>query len=151
MIDRIKLRHWVALLVAALVMIFVTRWLPNGQNSDEASANIEQGTELYLANCASCHGLYGEGDGPASMHLETELRDLRYIAQRNNGEFPRQLLIEIIDGRESRAKHGPADMPIWGDAFTAFSSDVDDVQGEVSEKIAVLVEFLASIQQSQKP
>jgi mono/diheme cytochrome c family protein len=28
------------------------------------SANVEQGENIYLANCASCHGRDGTGDGP---------------------------------------------------------------------------------------
>ena len=32
-------------------------------------AQISAGEELYEANCASCHGITGEGDGPASGGL----------------------------------------------------------------------------------
>jgi len=34
-----------------------------------AAANRERGQQLYLHNCASCHGLRGEADGPGSAGL----------------------------------------------------------------------------------
>ena len=61
---------------------------------------IYAGNELYAANCSSCHGNYGEGDGPVSAALNIPMQDLRYLAERNCGVFPRGLVAKIIDGRE---------------------------------------------------
>jgi mono/diheme cytochrome c family protein len=41
--------------------------LTNPLKKDEATLN--EGKELYQANCSSCHGSGGEGDGPASGGL----------------------------------------------------------------------------------
>jgi len=35
----------------------------------EDAASVEAGKLLYAANCASCHGVEGMGDGPASASL----------------------------------------------------------------------------------
>jgi len=41
-----------------------------------ASASIAHGQELYRANCASCHGVSGQGDGPAGAGLLPRPADL---------------------------------------------------------------------------
>lgn len=43
--------------------------------TDEPEA-IEEGEMLFRANCASCHGITGEGDGPASGGLEPPPQNL---------------------------------------------------------------------------
>lgn len=43
--------------------------------SDEPEA-IAEGELLYRANCLSCHGLTGEGDGPASGNLDPPAQNL---------------------------------------------------------------------------
>lgn len=37
---------------------------------------ISQGETHYRANCSSCHGVLGRGDGPASAGLEPKPKDL---------------------------------------------------------------------------
>lgn len=37
--------------------------------------SVAQGGELYQANCASCHGEQGEGDGPEAANLESQPTD----------------------------------------------------------------------------
>ena len=34
-----------------------------------SSADLERGRQLYSSNCASCHGIRGEGDGPGAAGL----------------------------------------------------------------------------------
>lgn len=104
------------------------------------------GIELYLANCSACHGVYGEGDGAVTPSLSVVLLDLRYITQRNGGEFPTAFITEIIDGRAQRAAHGPVDMPAWGAAFTQQEGYDPAAQARVAGKIEALVDFLESIQ-----
>jgi mono/diheme cytochrome c family protein len=111
-------------------------------------APIHDGAELYLANCSACHGVYGEGDGPVSQDLSVALQDLRYIAQRNGGVFPREIVTAIVDGRDTRATHGPTDMPVWGEAFSRTEGYDAAAQQEVDERITALVNFLSRVQLS---
>ena len=104
------------------------------------------GAALYQANCATCHGVYGEGDGPASPSLAHVTQDLRYIAQRNGGEFPRELIYRIVDGREARAPHLRGAMPVWGDAFARAEGYTADSKVVVQSKLDALVDFLGEIQ-----
>lgn len=41
-----------------------------------ASADLKKGQELFSANCATCHGEKGIGDGPAGQGLDPKPRDL---------------------------------------------------------------------------
>jgi hypothetical protein len=112
-----------------------------------ACGGVERdGAALYQANCSTCHGIYGEGDGPASPSLAHVTQDLRYIAQRNGGEFPRELIYRIIDGREARAPHLRGAMPVWGDAFARAEGYTADSKGVVRAKLDALVDFLEEMQ-----
>jgi mono/diheme cytochrome c family protein len=104
------------------------------------------GAELYAENCANCHGVYGEGDGPMAPALSVVMLDLRYIADRNGGTFPRETIRYIIDGRESRSAHGERDMPIWGSAFAGFESESANPGERSASRIEALVDFLETVQ-----
>ena len=66
----------------------------------------EQGSTLYRHHCASCHGERGNGNGPLAPVLTVKPTDLRTIAVRHDGDFPRELLGRIIGGDEVIAAHG---------------------------------------------
>ena len=40
-----------------------------------AAADAAKGKELFAANCSSCHGMTGKGDGPVGAALPTPPRD----------------------------------------------------------------------------
>lgn len=111
-----------------------------------ALADAYDGGELYAMNCANCHGVYGEGDGIVTPDLSTVMLDLRYLSERNGGAFPTDFVTDIVDGREVRAAHGPAGMPVWGAEFTKGEGLGEAAQARVTEKIAAIVRFLESIQ-----
>jgi cytochrome c len=51
----------VCLLAAACGGKSTTSSTPGGQPADRVAAQIEQGKQLYVDNCAGCHGDSGEG------------------------------------------------------------------------------------------
>jgi len=53
--------------------------LSNPISADEAS--IERGAELYTAQCASCHGDGGLGDGPAAANLDPVPANIAHTSQ----------------------------------------------------------------------
>ena len=53
-----------------------------------SAASVARGTKLFQANCASCHGAQGRGDGPVGKTLPTKPADLASMAgQHPDGDF----------------------------------------------------------------
>jgi mono/diheme cytochrome c family protein len=105
------------------------------------------GQNLFLGYCASCHGPTGVGDGPMAAHLASTLPDLRTLAARNGGNFPREQIVEMIDGRSFRSVHGSTDMPVWGFQFRREEGMTQEGLRNVEARIAALVDHIASLQQ----
>jgi len=113
---------------------------------DHAASGYD-GAELYAQNCSNCHGVYGEGDGAVAPDLSVVVLDLRYLSGRNGGVFPREFVREIIDGRATRAEHGPIGMPVWGAVLARGESLDAAAEQRVDAKIDALVDYLETIQQ----
>jgi len=67
-----------------------------------------------VENCAGCHGDDAKGAGPLSAKLKVKPADLTLLAKRNHGSFDSTAVYQMIDGRNTRAIHRAAEMPIWG-------------------------------------
>ncbi len=109
------------------------------------------GKDVYINNCAACHGDDGQGEGPMAAQLVKLPSDLTLLRKNNDGSFPETVVYRLIDGRrivitdegrEVESFHGPRDMPIWGDTFRAIEGDEE----AVDELISNLLEYLKSIQ-----
>ena len=118
---------------------------PTEDDFGTAAADYD-GLALYTANCASCHGVRGEGNGVAVQLSFNPPQDMRYIAERNDGEFPHAFVAEIIDGRATRAAHGPEGMPAWGVEFSRMEGFDEAANARVAAKIDALVSFIESLQ-----
>ena len=125
-----------------------------GEAAAQDSAYVEIGKLEYEANCAACHGPEGNGDGPVAEVLTTKPSDLTKISERHGGAFPRDLIFEVIDGRNIINPHGDRQMPIWGRRFSSRAQEQSaasmrdvDAQAIVLGRMTALVEYLASIQQ----
>ena len=109
------------------------------------------GENVFMNNCAVCHGVSGKGDGPMAEQLITSPSDLTLLSKTNGGSFPETVVYQLIDGRrvvftdegrEVETIHGPRDMPIWGETFRTIEGD----EGAIDELISNLLEYLKSIQ-----
>ncbi|MGK0223252.1 MAG: mono/diheme cytochrome c family protein [Limisphaerales bacterium] len=127
------------------LVTLISLFILSGCEGASAVPNYD-GTALYLNNCSNCHGVYGEGNGAVTPSLTVVMQDLRYLADRNSGTFPTEFVRKIVDGRETRAAHGPEEMPMWGNVFTTQEGVDRAAQIRVDAKIGSLVEFLDSIQ-----
>lgn len=132
-----QIAGWVGTWVTALVLI-----------GGCAKAPADSGAELFATHCASCHGRYGEGDGPMAADLGRSIPDLRYLAARNGGSFPQDRVTAIIDGREIIKGHSDRQMPVWGDVFVELEGANNSSKAQAQAKIRALVDYLATIQQS---
>ena len=81
------------------------------------SAETDQGGQLYMQYCSSCHGKDGRGNGSVSQYLKIKVPDLTKLAKKNKGIYPLDDVMATIDGRRSVRAHGDRDMPVWGEQF----------------------------------
>lgn len=115
------------------------------QDEDENLGLLE-----YELACMPCHGIDGRGDGPKAKNLKIPPADLTKIAKANNGKFPFDEMVEIVDGRTDVAAHGAREMPVWGDRYR-IAAEPDESLREIDSRartqIQALVEYLETIQE----
>lgn len=118
------------------------------QGAARAQTTRDEGRDLYVASCASCHGVSGHGNGPMLAQLVKPPSDLTTLSRRNGGVFPMQRMWETIDGRwgSELGPHGAREMPIWGDVFRA-QAGASHPEWYVRYRITALLDFLARIQE----
>jgi hypothetical protein len=87
-----------------------------------------------------------EGNGPVAATLSKPPADLRRIAARRGGVFPKFAIQRIVDGRDPIAAHGSRDMPIWGNDFSLTEAPGHAREGEARGQMQLIVEYLETIQ-----
>jgi len=108
-----------------------------------AADEVAQGRTIYLENCASCHGLTADGNGPMARVLTTPPANLRRLSERYGNPLPESQIAQYIDGRADVKAHGPRDMPVWGKRFYSAG---EGSERQVQDMIAKLVAYIQSIQ-----
>ena len=63
------------------------------------AASIGRGKAIYTAECASCHGSSGKGDGPAAKDLEKSPGDMTKLGGQSDGA----LFWKITEGKKPMA------------------------------------------------
>ncbi len=114
--------------------------------STATAGDVARGRVLYLHNCASCHGVKGDGEGPVAPQLRTPPADLRLLSNRYGNPLPEDQIARFIDGRADIAAHGPRDMPVWGEGVWKYPEG-EGPSGQVTSRVADLVAYLQSIQE----
>jgi mono/diheme cytochrome c family protein len=128
-----------ALSIAATILGLASWTQRVGPPKERLIASI-QGSALYKAYCAVCHGPQAKGDGPMAATLKVRPADLTRISARHEGTFPLMRIEGIISGEEELRGHGP--MPVWGPVFSQVDRDQD--LGRV--RIDNLARYLRDIQ-----
>lgn len=116
---------------------------PNRQN--------DFGKREFEANCASCHGVNGKGNGPLVGFLSRSPTDLTLLAKKNQGVFPMSRLYDVIDG-EGLPAHGSRDMPVWGREYRIKDAEyyVDTpypYESMVRARLLALLEYINRMQE----
>ena len=135
-----------AILMASVICMFVGS--ASGQTAPPSSAKKD-----FVLNCADCHGVDGKGNGPAVQVIPGfKPADLTRLSANHGGQFPRQEVYDVIDGRQRQRLPGhydsDTDMPLWGMTFQsegrAFSKESED---KVKARISALVDYIEGLQQ----
>lgn len=82
------------------------------------TGNAERGVQLYMANCATCHGTKGDGRGPRAYFINPKPRDFLHTSSR--ASFNRPTLYEMVSKGKLRTE-----MPAWNKVLT--SQQISDV------------------------
>ncbi|WP_417209503.1 c-type cytochrome [Antarctobacter sp.] len=83
---------------------------PSRSVSDEV--DVPPGAKAFAANCAYCHGVTGQGDGPLGADLPVTPPDLTGLALANGGSFPAERVLATIHGYPGKFHRGS--MPEFG-------------------------------------
>jgi len=89
------------------------------------------GKDLFRQYCAVCHGTDGKGGGPAAAAMKAAPTDLTQISRRNDGKFPEERMLRMLQGQETVTAHGSQDMPVWGSVFNNMSNNLEMTQARV--------------------
>ena len=107
------------------------------------------GRALYGEFCVTCHGVTGEGDGPAATGLARAPADLTAISARNGGVYPLAGVLSTIDGY-TRAREDNLTMPEFGvmleDGTLVRVDTGDGIPTPVPERLLALAEYLRTLQ-----
>ena len=101
----------------------------------------DDGKTMFDNYCASCHGLDGKGNGPATSALKGTPKDLTLLEQENGGKFPAAHVATKLRDVDLPV-HGSKEMPIWGPLLSSVSSNNSEVQLRISN----LTKYIESLQ-----
>ena len=105
---------------------------------------VPTGKDMFKQYCAACHGLDAKGHGPARAALKIPAADLTTLAKRHGGEFPYDLVTNVLRFGPGVAAHGSSDMPTWGGIFQYMDNYN---QAVVQKRIKNLCDYLVSLQE----
>ncbi len=116
-----------------------------GKSSVPYTASTD-GPGMYRTYCAVCHGIRGQGDGPAAPAMRQKVSDLTVLSKKNGGKFPEEEVYASIAGdKDSKIQaHGASDMPTWGYVFRRDSKTPGDREAVV--RLKTLTAYVKSIQ-----
>ncbi|HWP59801.1 MAG TPA: cytochrome c [Candidatus Acidoferrales bacterium] len=125
----------------ATLLFLSGAWIP--------AAETDQGRELYLKYCSSCHGTDGRGSGPVSPFLTIKVPDLTLLRKNNKGLYPFDRVMSSIDGSRAVRGHGDREMPVWGEVFEKEARESDS--GKYPRltsllKVQAIAEYVSTLQ-----
>jgi mono/diheme cytochrome c family protein len=108
------------------------------------NVNPASGKDMYVAYCASCHGVNGTGNGPAASALKIPAADLTQLASKNGGKFPYAKVQQAIKGDPDMPKaHGTEKMPVWGPTLWQVSGHNE---GQAQLRIKNITDYIDTLQ-----
>ena len=139
----------VAWLAIALVVAITPAGWSDGHGKLHAPERLKKdarGYAEYQQYCASCHGVWADGEGLLKPVLTVAPTNLRTLEQRHGSPFPRERILEYIDGRRPVIAHGSREMPVWG---RRLDENVDTSVPDMRKRsmMMVIIDYLEAIQE----
>jgi mono/diheme cytochrome c family protein len=106
-------------------------------------SQVIAGANNFAQYCVACHGTDAKGTGTLAATLNPKPANLTLLTSHNSGTYPREMVLQVIDGSKKVKGHGGGDMPQWGEAFKA-SNGADEA--EARRRIEALAAYLETIQ-----
>jgi len=107
--------------------------------------NPGDGREMYVTYCAPCHGMTGEGNGPAAPAFKQAPTNLTLLAKTHGGKYPQDTVRTTLTFGTNVPAHGDVKMPVWGNLFDS----LDNGSGESSIpklRIKNLTDYIKTLQ-----
>ena len=105
------------------------------------------GEQMFVDYCASCHGLDGKGKGPVAIAIKQQPTDLTLLSKNNGGKFPATHVVSVLQFGTANPAHGTAQMPVWGPALGTIDSSMTQKDARAI-RIRNLSLYLQSLQQN---
>ncbi len=140
----VKFKPFITASLAFSLLGACEQFAPSGASQ---RVDAEYGKALYDTKCAVCHGADAEGGGPASLGLGVVPPGLTMLAKNNDGVFPRDEVMSVIDGY-FRRDHYNDPMPVFGDEDLGpiVRVEEDDFSTPVPADLLAMANYLESVQ-----
>jgi high-affinity iron transporter len=101
--------------------------------------SLARGAEVYAANCSSCHGALGEGNGPAAVGLDpapTNLRETAALEDQSPLDYYRRITIGVVGTAMPSFEDRLPAQDRWAAALYASMLRLPPPSGEVPPALA---------------
>lgn len=122
-------QRWISLVTALALLFCVEGYgstVPSESMPEATGEFVEQGRQIYIRRCSFCHGLSGDGNGPAADYLDPRPRDFTLgifkFRTTQSGELPTD---EDLFRTVSRGLTGTAMQPFDDDLIKNGLSEVE--------------------------
>jgi len=143
-----KINLAVTLLAIAFPMVAAAQTTPTVKHVSAKQTSVTSGKEMFQQYCTPCHGLSGQGNGPAASAMRVPPANLARLAANHGGKFPEAEVAQALRAGPTPtpnvSAHGSETMPVWGPVFGSLSGSD---KGITELRIHNLVEYLRSIQE----
>ena len=141
--EKAMSNHAALLILATALVLPAAAQNPDIKKVPARYTSPASGSEMYMAYCASCHGVKGLGGGPVAEHLKITVPDLTTLSKQNKGAFPAVHVTQVIRGEVGVRSHGIQDMPVWGPVFLNLNNRQE---AAVHMRVSNLAKYIESLQ-----